>query len=226
MCFSAAVSFATGALLLPVALYAIKTTHKLNASYLPLALIPLFFALQQVTEGLIWHYSSQDDTESHLLFVQVYLFFSHFFWLVWIPLTAWRIETEAKKKKLFFNFMLTGFIIGGLAYVPLILQPERIEIFILKGSIYYDTRLITHPYISLAVLRTGYIILVLTPLFLSSEKLLRQFGWMVALAIPLTMLLFEYAFVSIWCFFAAILSLYLAWQLIRVSPQTKTPGRL
>jgi hypothetical protein len=54
MCFSAPISFAASALLLPTGLSSLHTAYRHNPSDIPLASIPVAFAIQQACEGLVW----------------------------------------------------------------------------------------------------------------------------------------------------------------------------
>ena len=52
MCFSATASFSAGAVLLGLGTLALKTASRPRE--LPFAAIPLLFAIQQLSEGVIW----------------------------------------------------------------------------------------------------------------------------------------------------------------------------
>jgi hypothetical protein len=56
-----------------------------------------------------------------------------------------------------------------------------------------------------------YALIVLVPLLFSTLRELRLFGVLVALSIVVASLAYGYAFVSVWCFFAALLSFDLAY---------------
>ena len=55
MCFSASASFTAAAVLMPLGLYSthLARTNK-QPHYVPLALTPFFFGVQQLVEGLEW----------------------------------------------------------------------------------------------------------------------------------------------------------------------------
>jgi hypothetical protein len=54
MCYSAAVSYSAAAVLLPTGLYAIHQVRRLKLPYLLLAMVPIFFGIQQGFEGRVW----------------------------------------------------------------------------------------------------------------------------------------------------------------------------
>jgi len=226
MCFSSTISFSTAAALIPLGIYGANLAWQRNPQYITLAFIPLMFGLQQLMEGFVWHYSHAGNEEAMLTYGRGFTFFSHFFWLFWIPLTAWLLETEIRRKKVFFIITIAGFISGLWVYIPL-LQDGYLEISIIEHSIYYETHIVTHEVISKNILRLGYAIIVLAPLLLSSTKILGNYGVLTAVSIAVTFLFYQYAFVSVWCFFAAFLSSYIVYQLIRsTGPITiKNTGR-
>jgi hypothetical protein len=51
----------------------------------------------------------------------------------------------------------------------------------------------------------------------SSDRRIQVFGGLIALSLIATELWFAIAFVSVWCFFAAVLSLYIAAMLLRAT---------
>ena len=57
-------------------------------------------------------------------------------------------------------------------------------------------------------------VLCLMPLILSENRKLRGFGWLILGALFLAKLIFYYAFISVWCFFAAIISTYVILELL------------
>lgn len=66
MCFSAPISFAASAWLLPTGLCSLQLVHQQNPRYIPLAFIPVTFAIQQACEGLVWLGIHAGHTETNL----------------------------------------------------------------------------------------------------------------------------------------------------------------
>ena len=55
MCFSASASFTASAVLMPLGLYSVHIARSNNQPhFVPLALTPFFFGVQQLVEGLEW----------------------------------------------------------------------------------------------------------------------------------------------------------------------------
>lgn len=214
MCFSTTVSFSTSAALIPIGIYAFNKVMEIDPRYLPLALIPFMFGVQQFIEGFVWHYYDTGDFKLMQTYGRGFIFFSHFFWMLWIPLTSWLIEPQPQRKNIFFTLMAIGFTLGIITIFPLLSQPGRLDISVIEHSISYETHLVTHEYITKNMLRVGYAIIVLAPLLLSSVKILQNYGLLVSISVLVTYIFFEYAYVSVWCFFAAFLSFYILYHVL------------
>lgn len=198
MCFSAEVSFTTAALLAIEGIVCVRRFHK---KALLLSLIPLFFALQQFSEGMIWVAFNENlypNSTSHF-FQTLYLFFAYAFWPVWIPLAFLFVETSANKR-----MAITLVFFGGL----LIFLYDTIHLFfldetqaqIIGSSINYGspTRLILELY---------YTAIVLAPFFISSIPRMQWYGIFTGIAFLISHYFYTQTFTSVWCFFAAALSL-------------------
>lgn len=215
MCFSASVSYGTAALLVGTGLYTLQRARGGGAPYQVLAWVPLFFGIQQAFEGRVWQAVEAGEAASAVPYALGFLFFSHFLWLWWIPLSSYLLEHERIRKRLFLGITLFGFAAGSLVYFTLLFNADWLAVEVENRHIVYD---VTSPYrgpftlgIPPSVL---YGVIILVPLLFSSQRGMRRFGGLVALSAAVASLAYGYAFVSVWCFFAAALSLYLA-HLIR-----------
>ena len=214
MCFSAEVSFATAAVLIPVGLACLKQSININKSYVAFALLPFLFGVQQFLEGVVW--LTLDGRHEYLLWpsVFVFLFFSHFLWLFWIPFSSFLTEPNVLRKKLFFVMTIVGLLFGGSMYIPLLLQPDWVAASIQQHSIYYDVRLVYDEILPRQISTIIYALIILIPLLLSSDRYHKVLGILVAISGLLTWAFFGLVFISIWCFFAAILSSYIFYQVV------------
>lgn len=208
MCISAAVSYGSAAVLGATGLYAVHRTRRQAPRYLAWALVPLFFAIQQAFEGRVWQLVEVDGRGA-VSAALGFLFFSHFLWLWWIPLASYRVEPAPLRRRLFLAVGLFGLLAGGLVYFALLLHPEWLAVLVRGQSIKYD---VTSPYrgsISLGIRpNVLYALIVLVPLLFSSLRHLRIFGVMIAVSMLLASEVYGHAYISVWCFFAAVLSLY------------------
>lgn len=207
MCFSAPVSFAASALLLPAGFYGLRLAAQHNPRYLPLAAIPIAFGLQQAWEGLVWLGMEAHSSIEVRLGAFGFLAFAYWFWLFWAPWSVAFSETNPILQRIGWSLGAIGCVYGALLYLPLVFQPDWLAIQIFHHSIEYNTRLIFDPWVSQEVDRLVYALIILTPFALASNPALKGFGAMIALSAIASHWLLHQVFVSVWCFFAAILSL-------------------
>lgn len=214
MCYSAAVSYSAAAVLLPTGLYAVHQVRRLKLPYLLLAIVPIFFGIQQGFEGRVWQELDAGSTSAVISYALGFHFFSHFLWLWWFPLCSYLVEPVAVRKSVFFGFTMFGAFAGGLVYSTMLLHPEWMSVELSQHSILYEFSV---PYrVSFSIPMPAsvlYSLIVLVPLLFSSFRHLRIFGALVGLSMVLALAAYDYAIVSVWCFFAAVISLYLVYTM-------------
>jgi len=214
MCFSAEVSFATAAVLIPTGLVCLQQSIKINKAYWAFALLPFLFGVQQLLEGVVW--LTINNEQSLLLWGAMFgfLFFSHFLWLLWIPFTSFLTETNKFKQKLFLLLTFVGLLFGATMYIPLLIQPSWVAASVQEHSIYYDVRLIYDAVLPRYASTIFYAFIILLPLLLSSDRYHKVLGVLVTVSGLLTWMFFGLVFISVWCFFAAIISSYIFYQVV------------
>jgi len=221
MCFSATASLSLGLVLVPVGIYSIRRAATLPDGFGLLALIPLLFGLQQILEGFVWLTLASGDASATRAVALGFNFFSHFFWLVWVPLCCYSIEPSALKRKLFYLLLLLGLVHGLLMYVPLLLYQDWLSVEIIGHSIHYSTRLLYDDYIPVVFLQILYPLIILAPFLLSSHAYVKILGLIILSSLLFTTLNFNYALISVWCYFAAVSSVYIPFMIIRTSKRTE-----
>jgi hypothetical protein len=95
-------------------------------------------------------------------------------------------------------------------YLPLLLDPSWLTVHVERHSIIYDSRLIYDGVVPHFALRLLYAAIICLPLLASSATLVKIFGILISLSVGLTFAFATYAFTSVWCFFAAVLSVWIA----------------
>ncbi len=90
MCFSAEASFTAGAVLSVVGVYSLIVNKK--PKYIPLAIIPLFFGVQQLAEGGVWLSLTHQWEVRAKTFTYIFLFFSQIFRETRVPFAFRRAE--------------------------------------------------------------------------------------------------------------------------------------
>lgn len=209
MCFSATASFTLSGILVPIGIYAITKANQQNKSWLPFAVFPLAFGIQQGFEGFVWLGLQNGDAAMVNIGSRGFLFFSHFFWLTWVAFSVWMIETNLLRKRLAAILTAIGFVYGLSIFLPSFLFSNWLVMEVINHSLEYKTTLIYDGIIDRTALRIFYAAIVISALFLSTDRRIQFFGVLMMASLAATYAFFAYAFISVWCFFAAILSAYL-----------------
>lgn len=208
MCFSATASFTAGSILLIGGTYAIVRAIKETPNFVPIVAYPIAFGIQQIFEGGVWVNLLNSSVEAAQAFAFVFLFFSHLFWPFWVPFSVWWLEKRSVNKQLLSALTIIGGLFGASIYFPLFFN-EWMHVGIEKGHIAYETILIYDGMISQTVVRLFYATIVLTSLFMAKEKSIKVLGVLILISMLATFILYESVlFISVWCFFAAIISIY------------------
>jgi hypothetical protein len=217
MCFSATASFAAATVLMPVAAYTIGTALKTDKRYLGFAVFPLFFGIQQFLEGGIWLEIAQPETARIHLYALGFLFFAYFVWPFLVPFAAFLIEPHKNRKQVFLGLSVFGCLLGLSLFVPLLFNPDWVPLRLVKHSIDYNSRLIWEGIVPYTVIRGIYAGIVCLPLLFSSDTHIRIFGVIITLSVIAGFAFAHYAFTSVWCFMAAIVSSYLLFAMRQVN---------
>lgn len=195
MCFSATASFTAGGILLVAGSGTFVMTHKSPERLL--ALVPLFFGVQQLIEGVQWF--AQRGTSACTALGYGYLFFAFLVWPVYVPIVVYVIEKSQERKKLLGIFIALGATV--VAYLLFSLLTNPLTVNIIGNSIDYAVDV---PNMFAAVL--FYVATVCgAPLF-SSRLIVKLSGLLTLIAFFVTYVAFRVTFTSVWCFFAAIIS--------------------
>jgi hypothetical protein len=211
VCFSAEASFAVGGALIPAGAFCIGAAWLKKPSYLGLAAVPLFFGIQQVSEGFVWnalHHGDAAQVRSTSLF---FLFFAVALWPFWFPFLTTIMEPQPARKWIFAAITLAASAWFWILYFPLLVGPDallttRIE----HHSIQYEyPDLAIYETIPKLPLRLFYLLSVALPPMFGSENWGRIPALVLGASAAIAALVFDYAFVSVWCFFAAVLAIYL-----------------
>lgn len=209
MCFSAEASFAVGSALIPAGAYCIWASLVKKPSYVGLAAVPLFFGVQQISEGFVWQaINHQESAHAPSLF---FLFFALAFWPFWFPFLTTLMESEPRRRWIFLALTIFASSWFWVLYFPLLMGPESIlKIEMAHHSIRYDyyDALPIYDYVKRPILQLLYFACVALPMAFSTQSLGRIPGIALGVSALVAAVVFEHAFVSVWCFFAAVMSIY------------------
>ena len=198
MCFSASASFIAGTSLSVVGVAALKRTE--GRTELPFATIPLLFGIQQLTEGVIWLTFSHDAPLLKQTMTYLYSGFSHVLWPIYVPFAMGMLEAVRWRKRAIFAFEVAGVAVGLYLLYYMVALPMVAEV-IGRHIVYLS------PHFYLIPVMVLYLAATCVSCFFSSHGFVRLFGVLVLLSFIVAYVVHFMALVSIWCFFAAILSL-------------------
>jgi len=207
MCFSATASFAGGVIITSIGVAVVTKVHK--PSQLLFASIPLFFGLQQFTEGVLWltipnpEYAGIQRIATHL-----FLIMADVLWPALIPLAVLLMESNARKRKIMILLLIAGLTVS--VYYSCCLLFMNVTPQIMGYHILYNSdfpKLIAIPVFIL------YLIATLTPLFISSIERTHMMGILMFFSCLVTAIFFTQYLTSVWCFFAALISAVIYWIL-------------
>lgn len=229
MCFSPQASFTAGAALLPAGIYCMQAAVRKDPRFVPLALVPMAFGIQQISEGFVWLGLNEDNAVLVRQASSIFLFFAIAFWPCWIPLSLALAESRHPQQ-----IALALIAIVGLAwfwlYFPVAIDPQRwLTTEIVQHSIRYNLGEL--PGFALApriVWRFGYLLMISVPLAIGrfdpggSRWASASGGVLVAVLFAVSYGLYWHAFLSVWCFFAAFLSLLLCAAFHRLPVRART----
>jgi hypothetical protein len=203
MCFSAGASFASGVVISAIGIAAINEVHK--PSQRVFALIPVLFGIQQLSEGCLWlTLSTMDFMILRKISTYVFLITAQVLWSWVITLSVLLMEEEPRRRKI-----LKGLLVIGIAlsmYYSYFLFFHKVSSQILDCHILYTTE---SPESLSLVTFILYLSVTVAPFFVSSKKRMSRLGIIMTLSCLAAVVFYKLYLTSVWCFFAAIMSIYI-----------------
>jgi len=235
MCFSGKVSYIAGGILLSLGLCCISiccfaSGHhgvKQRLSYFPLAIVPLLFGMQQITEGFVWS-DLQNETA-----IGIYMYMAYAFWCFWIPFAFMiaeigyfrinsRSPTTRRKARFRMVVLMINTLIGFafMIYMTTSILKKPLQATIRGGHILYNG----NPRATYAVapdtwsIGNGfgvslYVYLIISSMCVTSMKGGRLLGIVSAITLTITLVVYHITWTSTWCFFQAIVSVIIVWMI-------------
>lgn len=205
MCFSPEASFAGGVIISAIGVVTIKKIN--NPSQILFASIPLFFGFQQIAEGLVWLTLPMAEYEGvRKVSTYAFLVMAQVIWPVMIPLSVLFMEESEKKKKILSGLFIVGAVLSiyyALCLINFYIDPE-IEGYHIKYYTGFPKSLSIPAFIF-------YLTATIPPLFVSSVKGTHLLGILMTLSCLVTGIFFTQYLLSVWCFFAALISAVIYW---------------
>ena len=206
---------------MPLGLYSAHVARRTDQrDYVPLALTPFFFGVQQFVEGLEWTGLDQGRVEPLTSLAGLgFLFFAYCFWMIWIPWSAWSISRTTDSRGLQWRLRwvaILATLIGVGFYLPVLLNPPALQPAVhSNGRLLYDIsnlHSILHNFVNTEpigeLVYWGFIVI---PLLVVSDRAVKLFGALIFVSIFLTWLTYSATFNSVWCFYCAVLSIVVLW---------------
>jgi hypothetical protein len=198
MCFSATASVVAGTARSGFGIATITKTER--RAELPFAMIPLLFGIQQLVEGVLWLTFSHDAPVLRQAMTYIFSLFSHVLWPIYIPFAFRALETTPWRRTAMLWFQAVGLAVG--LYLLYFSVSGSVVAEIIGQHIVYNS-----PHFYLVPVTALYVVATCFTEFVSSHPFVRLFGVLALLSFIATYFVYTRALVSVWCFFAAILSL-------------------
>ena len=233
MCFSAEASFAAAGALLPAGAYCVYRAARTAPRALLVALVPAAFGVQQAVEGVVLLRLQQGDPGPIAHASAVFLFFAVAFWPIWLPLSL-GVADHRIPVRLLLSFWAALSLVWVWVIFPVLVEPPRwVHTEVVHHSIQYTVaELPAFVLLQRMVWKIAYLVAICVPLLVGrfgpagrgGGNLIG--GGAVAVLFAVSYLLFSYAYLSVWCFFAALLSLTLCYAFYKIaSPALPPAGR-
>lgn len=205
MCFSAEASFVASGVLAVVGVASLKKAE--SPEQTPFAAIPFLFAVQQFAEGVLWMGIGNSRADPlNQISIYIFLILAQVVWPIWVPWSVLMIEKDVVRKKIIKGIMAMGIAVSLYLSYCLLTYDVNAEIY--SGHIKYT---LDFPLLPVWVTHVFYFIATVTPLFVSSRKRMFLLGIMILTSFIVAKLHFATHLISIWCYFAALISIAVWW---------------
>lgn len=216
MCFSAVSSFIASGMIGSIGVATLRHVREPRA--LLFASVPMLFALHQFTEGFVW--LGLDGrigpvALGHVLFL--FLFYAEGVLPVLMPLAVVLMEPPGRRRQAIMGLTVLGALVCAWMIYGVVAFPSHA--FVEHHSIAYRNPLTGNFWISCL-----YILTTCGALLLSTHRVVRWYGALNVIGLTIAQIVKEYAFASVWCFYAAILSVVIYWQFSRNAIDMVTPN--
>lgn len=207
MCFSASASFGVSAVLLVGGIVALKKVK--DPSQRAFAAIPLIFSIQQLSEGFLWlSFQYESFAFVHDLTSYFFLTIAQVVWPTWVAMAVWSMEENPNRRKILAGLLILG-ILDSL-FLAFCLFYFKVDTLIRDHHIFYElhSRKDYLQYSSVI-----YLTVTIVPLLISTVPKVYILGLIIAASAAFSRFYFHDYFISVWCFFAAAISIYIIYLL-------------
>nr|WP_321452107.1 DUF6629 family protein [uncultured Carboxylicivirga sp.] len=207
MCFSAEVSFGASAVISTVGVVALLKNKQQDKVYF--AMIPLMFGIQQFFEGWLW-ISLENDGYEYVESVATigFLIFAQLIWPVWVPLSTYKLENNQNRKNWMRIALLVGIILFVILGYRMLMYPVSAQID--GHHVFYQVGHFQSTNWWSGIL---YLLPAVIPFVISSNHQINYLGVAMLLFFIVAKVFYLKYMISVWCMFAAVLSIYIVFIL-------------
>jgi hypothetical protein len=219
VCFSSTASFASAGIVGAVGAATVPLVRRPGEA--PLALLGVAFAGHQLVEGVVWlQLSGSGKSTMRSPAVELWLLFAWGLLPVLVPVAMALVEPDDGRKRAMVALGFGGVVVGVtlaaasfLGAVPARVVSSHLSYVVPAGPA------------KLAIL--PYLVVTCGPPLLSSHRALRAWGVALTSAMGATAVLQNAGFASLWCWFAALLSVMVLAHFVRLRwrPPARRPAR-
>jgi hypothetical protein len=187
-----------------IAVVGILTLRKVSTpNEVIFASLPLLFAIHQFTEGFVWlGVNHLIEPRALELAVGIFIFYAQGLLQFLVPLAIWLLEPAGIRKNIIGLLMIIGASLTGYTVWALSIEPT--SVILQNNSLSYLNTLTDNKWAAMV-----YILTTCGSLILSSGISIQLFGWLNFFGLIAVYLFKPSAFTSIWCFYAAVISVLL-----------------
>jgi len=216
MCFSAQASFVGAAVVTGAGVAALAMVKRPRE--VPLAALPLGFGIHQFLEGVTWLRLDGESAARLTGFgTHAWVMFAWALLPIYVPWAVWLIEENPKRRRVMAGLMAVGGVLAAVMFFQAI-QPE-IAVSVVDNNLNYQLDL---PFPAWVLALPYVAATCLTPT-LSRYRWVRVFGIGNFLAMAAAAVITAKDYSSIWCTFAAFLSLIIVAHYVEQKRQRATP---
>jgi hypothetical protein len=207
MCFSATASFSAASVIGSAGILTLSRIASMRE--MPLAGVPLLFAVQQAIEGALWLSLPHAGGGVFAIYLaNSFAVVALVVWPVYAPVSAALVERDAARLTVLRLFMILGALFAAYSARDIMIHPYHVVRA--PSSLCYINNS-PYPIYALAI----YLPATCGGFLISSQRMLQAFGTVIAVGLVAALAFFFADLVSVWCFFAALASSILALYFLR-----------
>ena len=148
---------------------------------------------------MIWLTFRYEAPQLNTVMTHVYSFFSHVLWPAYVPVAVLLIEPPGRRRRALLVFVTAGVAVGAYLMYFLIAFP------VVSRTIGQHIEYVS-PHFFAAAVMTLYLLSTAFSPILSTHRTVQVFGVLALLSFAAAYAFYATWFISVWCFFAALLS--------------------